>query len=113
SSATSRGSASARNEGSEAARRPADRGSAAVEIVTKKHMMLFSGTAHPELSEEIAAHLGVPLSDIEIRRFASSEDYVRADHSGRGADVFVIQTHCAPVNEHIMQQLIMIDAMKR
>jgi ribose-phosphate pyrophosphokinase len=84
-----------------------------VEIVTKKHMMLFSGTAHPELSEEIAGHLGVPLSDIEIRRFASTEDYVRADHSVRGADVFVLQTHCAPVNEHIMQQLIMIDAMKR
>ena len=84
-----------------------------MEIVTKKHMMLFSGTAHPELSEEIASHLDVPLSKIEIRRFASSEDYVRADNSVRGADVFVIQTHCAPVNEHIMQQLIMIDAMKR
>jgi len=84
-----------------------------VEIITKKHMMLFSGDAHPELSEEIASNLDVPLSDIDIRRFASSEDYVRADRSVRGADVFVIQTHCAPVNEHIMQQLIMIDAMKR
>jgi ribose-phosphate pyrophosphokinase len=84
-----------------------------VEIVTKKHMMLFSGTSHPELSEEIAGHLGVPLSECEIRRFASSEVYVRADNSVRGADVFVIQTHCAPVNETIMEQLVMIDAMKR
>ena len=84
-----------------------------MEIVTKKHMMLFSGTAHPELSQEIAAHLDVPLSEIEIRRFASSEVYVRADRSVRGADVFVIQTHSAPVNESIMEQLVMIDAMKR
>src|SRR5438105_12254409 len=76
-------------------------------------MMLFSGTAHPELSEEIASHLGVPLSECEIRRFASSEVYVRADNSVRGADVFVIQTHSAPVNETIMEQLVMIDAMKR
>jgi ribose-phosphate pyrophosphokinase len=55
----------------------------------------------------------VPLSECEIRRFASSEVYVRADNSVRGADVFVIQTHCAPVNETIMEQLVMIDAMKR
>jgi ribose-phosphate pyrophosphokinase len=84
-----------------------------VEIVTKKHLMLFSGTSHPELSQEIAENLGEPLAEVEIRRFASTEDYVRADNSVRGADVFVIQTHCAPVNEHIMEQLIMIDAMKR
>jgi ribose-phosphate pyrophosphokinase len=84
-----------------------------VEIVTKKHLMLFSGTAHPDLSEEIADDLGMQLSECEIRRFASSEVYVRADNSVRGADVFVIQTHCAPVNETIMEQLVMIDAMKR
>ena len=84
-----------------------------MEIVTKKHLMLFSGTAHPELAEEIASDLGVPMSKMEMRRFASSEDYFRADNSVRGADVFVIQTHCAPVNETIMQQLIMIDALKR
>src|SRR6266542_4567540 len=76
-------------------------------------MMLFSGTAHPELSEEMASHLGVPLSECEIRRFASSEVYIRADNSVRGADVFVIQTHAVPVNESIMEQLVMIDALKR
>jgi ribose-phosphate pyrophosphokinase len=84
-----------------------------VEIVTKKHLMLFSGTAHPELSQEIADDLGIPLSDCKISRFASSEVYVRPDESVRGADVFVIQTHCAPVNENIWEQLVMIDAMKR
>jgi ribose-phosphate pyrophosphokinase len=84
-----------------------------VEIVTKKHLMLFSGTAHPELSQEIADDLGVPLSGLEMRRFASSEVYVRADDSVRGADAFIIQTHAVPVNESIMEQLVMIDAMKR
>src|SRR5438067_3816558 len=75
--------------------------------------MVFSGTAHPDLSEEIAQYLGIPLSPCEIRRFASSEVYVRPEDSVRGADVFVIQTHADPVNESIMEQLIMIDAMKR
>jgi ribose-phosphate pyrophosphokinase len=84
-----------------------------VEIVTKKHLMLFSGTAHPELSEEIAQDLGIPLAECKISRFASSEVYVRPEESVRGADVFVIQTHSAPVNEHIWEQLLMIDAMKR
>src|SRR5438105_8175470 len=76
-------------------------------------MMLFSGTAHPELSEEIASHLGIPLSECEVRRFASTEVYVRADNSVRGADVFVVQTHYDPVNEALIEQLVMIDAMKR
>jgi ribose-phosphate pyrophosphokinase len=86
---------------------------AATEIPTQKHLMLFSGTAHPELAQEIADHLQIPLSECTISRFASSEVYVRAAESVRGADVFVMQTHCAPVNENIMEQLVMIDAMKR
>ena len=84
-----------------------------MEIVTRKHMMLFSGTSHPELSQEIAEELAVPLSPVEVSRFASTEVYVRAADSVRGADVFVLQTHAAPVNEAIMEQLVMIDAMKR
>src|SRR5919201_1378430 len=75
--------------------------------------MIYSGTAHPELADEISDYLQIPLSDVEIRRFASSEVYVRPKDSVRGADVFVIQTHAVPVNESIMEQLIMIDAMKR
>jgi ribose-phosphate pyrophosphokinase len=84
-----------------------------VEIVTKKHMMLFSGTAHPELAQEIAAELGIRTSTCKISRFASGEIYVRSEESVRGADVFVLQTHSEPINESIMEQLIMIDAMKR
>ncbi|HEV3475157.1 MAG TPA: ribose-phosphate diphosphokinase [Actinomycetota bacterium] len=83
------------------------------EIVTKKRMMLFSGTAHPSLADEISGHLGVELSAAKISRFASGEIYFRADDSVRGCDVFVIQTHADPVNESIMEQLVVIDALKR
>ena len=84
-----------------------------MEIVTKKRMMLFSGTTHRALSEEIAEHLGIPIAPCVIRRFGSGEIYVRPEESVRGADVFVIQTHADPVNESIMEQLILLDAMKR
>jgi ribose-phosphate pyrophosphokinase len=84
-----------------------------VEIMTKKRMMLYSGTVHPTLAHEIADNLSIPVSKGEIRRFASGEIYFRADESVRGADVFVVQTHYEPVNEAIMEQLIMIDAIKR
>jgi ribose-phosphate pyrophosphokinase len=84
-----------------------------VEIVTKKKMLVFSGTAHPELAKEIAENLGLQVAPAVLRRFASSEIYFRSNESVRGCDVFVIQTHAEPVNEAIMEQLIMIDAMKR
>jgi ribose-phosphate pyrophosphokinase len=84
-----------------------------VEIITKKRMMLFTGTIHPALAREIADCLGVPLSASQLRRFASGEIYFRAEESARGADCFVVQTHYEPVNEAIMEQLIMIDALKR
>jgi ribose-phosphate pyrophosphokinase len=84
-----------------------------VEIVSKKRMMLFSGTTHPALAEEIAEHLGLHVAPCKISRFASGEIYVRPEESVRGANVFVVQTHAEPINESIMEQLIMIDAMKR
>ena len=84
-----------------------------MEIVTKKKLMLFAGTTHHALSEEIADNLGVPLSPAKMSRFASGEIYFRSEESVRGADVFIIQTHADPVNESIMEQLVMIDAMKR
>jgi ribose-phosphate pyrophosphokinase len=84
-----------------------------VEIITKKRMMLFTGTIHPALGHEIADCLGIPVSPSQLRRFASGEIYFRAEESVRGADVFVVQTHSEPVNEALMEQLIMIDAMKR
>ena len=84
-----------------------------MEIVTKKKMMLFSGTTHPALAAEIGQNLGIELSPCRISRFASGEIYVRSEESVRGADVFVIQTHADPVNESIMEHLVLLDAMKR
>jgi ribose-phosphate pyrophosphokinase len=84
-----------------------------VEIVTKKKMMLFSGGTYPELAHEIAEHLGIQVAPAVLRRFASSETYFRSQESVRGCDVFVVQSHAEPVNESIMEQLVMIDAMKR
>jgi ribose-phosphate pyrophosphokinase len=84
-----------------------------VEIVTKKTLMLFSGTTHRALAQEIADNLGIPISPCKISRFASGEIYVRAEESVRGADVFILQSHAEPINESIMEQLVLIDAMKR
>ena len=82
-------------------------------ITTKQRMMFFSGTMHRTLAEEIAEHVGISLSDARISRFSSGEIYFRPDESARGADAFVIQTHAEPINESIMEQLVMIDALKR
>jgi ribose-phosphate pyrophosphokinase len=84
-----------------------------MEIITKKRMMLFTGSIHPALGHEIADNLGIPVSHSELRRFASGEIYFRAEESVRGADVFVVQTHYEPVNEALMEQLVILDAMKR
>ncbi len=84
-----------------------------MELVTKKKLMLFSGRANVALSEEIAENLGVPLGEVELSTFANGEIYCRYLESIRGADVFIVQSHCDPINERIMEQLIMIDAAKR
>src|SRR5690349_7557323 len=75
--------------------------------------MLFSGRAHPELAEEVAHQLGVGLVPTKAFDFANGENYVRFQESARGADCFLIQSHTAPINKWIMEQLIMIDALKR
>jgi ribose-phosphate pyrophosphokinase len=80
---------------------------------TKKHLMVFSGRAHPVLAEEVATHLGIELVPTQAFEFANSETYVRYEESVRGSDAFVIQSHTAPVNEWIMEHLIMVDALKR
>jgi ribose-phosphate pyrophosphokinase len=78
-----------------------------------KKLRLFSGRSHPELAEEIAGHLDVELGDANLRNFANGETHCRYAENIRGSDVFIIQTHCAPVNDAIMEQLIMIEAAKR
>src|SRR5260370_836241 len=84
-----------------------------MEIGIKKRATIYSGTSNLPLAQEITDHLGMALGDVTISRFASGEIYVRFQESARGTDAFVIQTHCAPVNEMIMEQLLMIDALKR
>lgn len=76
-------------------------------------MLLFSGRAHPELAEAVAAELGTTLVPTKAIDFANGEIYIRYHASVRGADCFVIQSHTAPINKAIMEQLIMIDALKR
>ncbi|RIK16420.1 MAG: ribose-phosphate diphosphokinase [Acidobacteria bacterium] len=79
----------------------------------EKNLMVFTGRAYPALAEEIADNLGTSLVPTQAYAFANSEIYVRFDESVRGCDAFVIQSHTAPVNEWIMEHLIMVDALKR
>ncbi|MEV8095982.1 ribose-phosphate diphosphokinase [Kitasatospora sp. NPDC085879] len=79
----------------------------------EKKLKLFSGRAHPELAGEVARELGTELVPTKALDFANGEIYVRFLDSARGADCFVIQSHTAPINQWIMEQLIMIDALKR
>ncbi len=80
---------------------------------TQKNLMLFSGRAHPELAQEVAELLGVDIVPTTAYNFANGEIYVRFEESVRGCDAFVIQSHPAPINDWIMEQLIMVDALKR
>jgi ribose-phosphate pyrophosphokinase len=80
---------------------------------TEKNLMVFSGRAHLGLAAEVAEMLGVDLVPTSAYEFANSEIYVRYEESVRGCDAFVIQSHTAPINEWIMEHLIMVDALKR
>lgn len=84
-----------------------------VEVIPTRRLSVVSGRSHPALSQAIADHLGVELGGANLRKFANGEIHCRYEGSIRGADVFIIQTHCGPVNETLMEQMIMIDAAKR
>jgi ribose-phosphate pyrophosphokinase len=84
-----------------------------MELVTKKKLMLVAGRGHPELSQEVSEHLGVPLGEVVLSTFANGEIYCRYGENIRGADLFVFQTHGGSINDSLMEQLIMIDAAKR
>lgn len=79
----------------------------------KKNLMLFGGRAYPELTEEVAKHLNVTVTPQSAYDFANGEIFVRFEESVRGCDAFVIQSHTAPINQWLMEQLIMVDALKR
>jgi len=76
-------------------------------------LRLFTGRAYPELADEVASELGIPITPTSAYDFANGEIFVRFEESVRGSDAFVIQSHSAPVNKQIMEQLIMVDALKR
>ncbi|MHB1511152.1 MAG: ribose-phosphate diphosphokinase [Acidimicrobiales bacterium] len=84
-----------------------------MELVPTRRLELVTGRSHPGLAEEIAQCLGVSLGETNLREFADSEIHCRYGSSIRGVDLFIVQTHAAPVNDAIMEQLIMIDAAKR
>lgn len=84
----------------------------AIPLTPRKRLMVFSGRSHPELAEKIAQQLNVELGEIELETFANDETYVRYCESIRGADLFVVQTGCFPVDRNLMELAFMIQAAK-
>ena len=78
-----------------------------------RDLKVISGNAHQELAKEIAEHLNIPLSATDVRKFSDGEIFVEVKENVRGADVFVVQPTCTPVNDHLMELVIMVDALRR
>ena len=84
-----------------------------IEQAGKKKMLLFSGSSNQELAEKVALELSTDLSEVEKTQFANGEIYIRVQDSVRGADCFVMQSHSGDVNFTIMEQLLLVDTLKR
>ncbi|MQA93436.1 MAG: ribose-phosphate diphosphokinase [Streptosporangiales bacterium] len=84
-----------------------------IKATGEKKLMLFSGRGYPELADEVAECLGIEPTPSKLHDFANGEIFVRYLESVRGCDAFVLQSHTAPINQWIMEQLIMVDALKR
>jgi ribose-phosphate pyrophosphokinase len=84
-----------------------------LEIDSRKNLMLFTGRAYPALAEEVGKELGVEPVPTAAYDFANGEIFVRFEESVRGCDAFVMQSHAAPINTWVMEQLLMVDALKR
>lgn len=84
-----------------------------IRLASEKRLKVFAGRGFPELAQEVADQLGIPLTPTSAYDFANGEIFIRFEESVRGCDAFVIQSHTAPVNKQIMEQLIMVDALKR
>src|SRR5271165_5024629 len=95
--------------------RPTEEGGSVMgmEFTPRRRLELVSGRSHPELARDVAKQLGVELGEANLREFANGEIHCRYDTSIRGSDVFIVQTHSGPVNDSLMEHLIMIDAAKR
>jgi len=84
-----------------------------IQVAGRKSLMLFSGRAYPELADEIAAEIGVTVTPTSAYDFANGETFIKPDESVRGSDAFVIQSHTTPINQWVMESLILVDALKR
>jgi ribose-phosphate pyrophosphokinase len=84
----------------------------AIPLTPQKRLMVFSGRSHPELAERMAQQLNVELGEVELETFANDETYIRYCESIRGADVFIVQSGCAPVDRNLMELCFMIQAAK-
>jgi len=78
-----------------------------------RDLKIFTGNAHPVLAQEITDHLDIPLSVAEVRKFSDGEIFVEVKENVRGRDVFIVQPTCTPVNDHLMELVIMVDALRR
>ncbi|MCW3098356.1 MAG: ribose-phosphate pyrophosphokinae [Chthonomonadaceae bacterium] len=76
-------------------------------------LRIFTGNANPALATSIAAHLNTPLGEISVKQFSDGEIFVKIEESARGQDIFIVQPTCHPVNDNLMELLIMIDAFRR
>ena len=84
-----------------------------IEQPGKKKMLIFSGSSNTELAQKVATNLGTELAEVERKSFASGQIYLRLAESVRGADCFVMQSHSGDINKTIMEQLLLVDALKR
>ncbi len=78
-----------------------------------RDLKIFSGNAHKQLADEIATYLNIPVSKADLRKFSDGEIFVELKENVRGADVFLVQPTCTPVNDHLMELVIMVDALRR
>lgn len=86
---------------------------AELETVTSKKLLLVAGRSHPQLAEAVSRELGVAIAKLSAYDFANGEIFVRFEESVRGTDAFVLQSHTAPINKWIMEQLLIVDALRR
>jgi ribose-phosphate pyrophosphokinase len=84
-----------------------------LEVAGRKSLVLLSGGAYPDLADEIGGHLGVSVTPTTRRTFANGELFIRPNESVRGTDAFVVQSHTSPINDWVMESLLLVDALKR
>lgn len=84
-----------------------------ISVAGRKSLMLFSGRAYPELADEIAANIGITVTDTTARDFANGETFIKSNESVRGSDAFVVQSFTTPINHWVMESLILVDSLKR